>query len=35
MVSQEPAKLSCVLNAVWVRVPVPPPKVCINAEDMK
>ena len=26
MVSQEPAKLSCVLSAVWVRVPVPPPK---------
>ena len=25
MVSQEPAKLSCVLSAVWVRVPVPPP----------
>ena len=27
MVSQEPAKLSCVLSAVWVRVPVPPPVV--------
>ena len=27
MVSQEPAKLSCVLNVVWVRVPVPPPVV--------
>lgn len=27
MVSQEPAKLSCVLSAVWVRVPVPPPEV--------
>ena len=25
MVSQEPAKLSCALSAVWVRVPVPPP----------
>ena len=35
MVSQEPAKLSYVLNIVWVQVPVPPPKVCINAKDMK
>ena len=30
MVSQEPAKLSTVLNGVWVRIPVPPPKVSDN-----
>ena len=29
MVSQEPAKLSCVFSAVWVRVPVPPPFITI------
>ena len=30
MVSQEPAKLSCVLSAVWVRVPVPPPEPSVG-----